>query len=291
MKFSSKRLDTDEMEIIISASKEAFAKYLEKAFKKNVAEVEADGFRKGKMPKEIFIKKYGVERLYPDAIDALLNEQYKILLDKEGIDPIAPINFDYEKMEADSEKGFKITGKVPVMPKIVLPDYRAIASGIKMDKVLVEPSEIDKRIDEILEQQAMVAVKNGKIANGDTAKIDFEGFLDGKPFDGGKGESYDLVIGSNSFIPGFEEKLIGAGAGDDIDVDVSFPKDYHAENLAGKAVVFKCHIHEVSEKIKTVLTEENVGEIQGYSAKSIAELRTEIEKALCVEKEKQVKQK
>lgn len=232
-----------EIEIIVEGK--FWEEALDKAFNKANKKAKIDGFRPGKAPKDIFIKKYGMESLYMDAADEAADEAYKkLLVDNKD---------DMEKIVARPEMNLihvddkKITFKflLTLRPEVTLGKYKGL--GVKKDKVEASAEEIKQSIDSMRERYAEDVLKDGKIENGDVAVIDFEGFIDGKAFDGGKGENYSLKIGSGTFIPGFEEQLIGLKSEDEKDVKVTFPEDYHAEDLKGKEALFKVKVHEVKE--------------------------------------------
>ncbi len=234
-----------EKEIEITVEGKFWEEALDKAFNKANKKAKIDGFRPGKAPKDIFIKKYGMESLYMDAADEAADEAYKkLLVDNKD---------DMEKIVARPEMNLihvddkKITFKflLTLRPEVTLGKYKGL--GVKKDKVEASAEEIKQSIDSMRERYAEDVLKDGKIENGDVAVIDFEGFIDGKAFDGGKGENYSLKIGSGTFIPGFEEQLIGLKSEDEKDVKVTFPEDYHAEDLKGKEALFKVKVHEVKE--------------------------------------------
>ncbi len=218
---------------------------LDAAFKKVVTKVNVPGFRKGKMPRAMFEKRFGVESLYQDAIDILLPEAYANAVDESGIDPVDRPEIDVEQIEKGKSFIFKAT--VTVKPEVKLGEYK----GLEVEKVETEVTDEDvaNELKTLQERQAELVVKEeGKADNGDTVVMDFEGFVDGEAFEGGKAENYSLELGSGQFIPGFEEQLVGLAAGEEKDVEVSFPEEYHATELAGKPAVFKVKIHEVKGK-------------------------------------------
>ncbi len=234
-----------EKEIEITIEGKIWEEALDKAFNKANKKAKIDGFRPGKAPKDIFIKKYGMESLYMDAADEAADEAYKKLLvdNKEDMEKIVA----RPEMNLTHVDDKKITFKflLTMRPEITLGKYKGL--GVKKDKVEASAEEIKQSIDSMRERYAEDVLKDGKIENGDVAVIDFEGFIDGKAFDGGKGENYSLKIGSGTFIPGFEDQLIGLKSEDEKDVKVTFPEDYHAEDLKGKEALFKVKVHEVKE--------------------------------------------
>ncbi len=234
---------TKEVEIKIEGKEWKDA--LNKAFLKANKKVRIDGFRPGKAPKEIFLKKYGKESLYMDAADLVAEKAYMKMLDenKDIINElVAKPEISFKNID---DKAIEFEFVLTLRPEVKLGKYKGL--DVKKEKAEVTKEEIDKAIDSIRNRYAENILKEDKISNGDIAIIDFEGSVDGAPFDGGKAENYSLTIGSGMFIPGFEEQLIGLKAGDEKDIKVTFPKDYHAENLKGKEAVFKIKIHEVKE--------------------------------------------
>ncbi|GGH68737.1 trigger factor [Compostibacillus humi] len=224
---------------------EEFDKALDQAFKKVVKDVQIPGFRKGKVPRSIFEKRFGVEALYQDAVDIVLPEAYHKAVDETDIFPIDSPEVDIEQIEKGKDLIF--TAVVEVKPDVTLGEYK----GLEVEELPVEVTDedVEEEIKRIQERHAELVVKEeGEIEEGDTAVIDFEGFMDGEAFEGGKGENYSLEIGSGQFIPGFEEQLIGKKAGEEVEVEVTFPEEYHAEDLAGKPATFKVKIHEVKYK-------------------------------------------
>jgi len=218
---------------------------LDKAFVKANKKAKIDGFRQGKAPKDVFLKKYGKESLFMDAADIAIDGAYTKMLaeNKEDVEKLVA-RPDIELLSVD-EKGISFKFILTLRPEVKLGEYKNL--GVKKDKVKVTDEEVKEAIDHMRQRFAENVVKEGEIANGDTAVIDFEGFVDGKAFDGGKGENYSLHIGSGTFIPGFEDQLIGLKAGEEKDVVVTFPKDYHAEDLKDKEATFKVKVHEVKE--------------------------------------------
>ena len=218
---------------------------IEKAYKKASKKAKIDGFRPGKAPKELFLKKYGKESLYMDAADEVINNAYtKMIEDNKDIleDLVARPEIELKNID---EKGVEFKFVLTLKPDVKLGKYK----GLKVEKEKAEATkeEIEKSIEDIRNRYAENIIKEGAIENGDTAIIDFEGFIDGQAFEGGKGENYSLKIGSGSFIPGFEDQLIGLKSEDEKDVVVTFPEDYHAEDLKGKEATFKVKIHEIKE--------------------------------------------
>ncbi|CAG9619539.1 trigger factor [Sutcliffiella rhizosphaerae] len=226
---------------------------LEDAFKKVVKKVNVPGFRKGKIPRGMFEQRFGVESLYQDAIDILLPTAYSNAVAETGIEPVDQPEIDIESIGKNEKLVF--TAKVIVKPEVKLGDYKGLEVGRLDANVTDEDVEAD--LKGLQERQAELVVKEeGTIENGDTVVMDFEGFVNGEAFEGGKAENYSLEIGSGTFIPGFEEQLVGLTAGSEKEVEVSFPEEYHAEELAGKPAVFKVTVHEIKTKELPALDDE-----------------------------------
>ncbi len=238
-----------EVEIKIEGEKWTTA--LDKIFTKKQKSVHVDGFRKGKVPKDIYLKKFGIESLYLDASDLVVQDAYTKALDDSKLDPIIQPNVDIKDI---NEEGVTFIFTIITKPDVKIKNYKGLT--IKKEEVKVEKEEVDHEIEHLLEEYTEIVTKDGKLENSNIAVIDYEGFRDGEAFDGGKGENYSLEIGSNTFIPGFEEKLIGMNAGEEKDIELTFPEEYHAKDLAGKDVVFHVKVNEVKAKIKRELDKE-----------------------------------
>jgi len=231
--------------LTVEVDAETVKKGLDAAFKKVVKQVNIPGFRKGKVPRPIFEQRFGVEALYQDALDILLPDAYATAVEETGIEPVDRPEIDIEQMEKGKSLIFKAT--VTVKPEVKLGDYK----GLEVEPLdtTVTDEDVENELKQLQERQAELVVKEeGKVENGDTVVIDFEGFADGEAFEGGKAENYSLEVGSGSFIPGFEEQLVGSEAGAELDVNVTFPEEYHAAELAGKPAVFKVKVHEIKTK-------------------------------------------
>ena len=228
-------------EITIKIEEKEWQDALDKAFEKANKKVKIDGFRQGKAPKEVFIKKYGEESLFMDAADLVLQPAYQKMLDEnKDVEIVAQPEVALKSISKDGvEFVFTITTK----PEVKLGKYKKL--GVKKEKVEVTKEEIENALNETLNRYAENVVKDGKVENGDIAIIDFEGFKDGVAFEGGKGENYSLTIGSNTFIPGFEDQIIGMSKDEEKDINVTFPEDYHSEDLKGQKVVFKVKVNEI----------------------------------------------
>lgn len=222
-----------------------FDRALDRAFKKVVKKVNVPGFRKGRVPRIIFEHRFGVESLYEDALDFVLQDAYSEAVEKTGIEPVDQPKVDIE--EIGKGKKLVLKADVTVKPEVKLGDYKGLEYIQKETEV--SDDEVDHEIGHLRERYAELVVKeNDPAALGDTVVIDFDGYVDGEPFEGGKAENYSLELGSGSFIPGFEDQIVGLKAGDEKDVVVTFPEEYHAENLKGKEATFKVKVHEVKAK-------------------------------------------
>src|SRR5699024_933624 len=226
-------------------SSDEFEKALDQAFKKVVKTIEIPGFRKGKVPRKIFEHRFCVESLYQDAVDIVLPDAYMKGVEETNIEPIDQPEIDIEQIERC--KALIFTANVEVKPEVTLGEYKGLE--VEEQDVTVTDEDVDHELEHQREHHAELVVKeDGEVEEGDTVVIDFEGFTDGEAFEGGKGENHSLEIGSGQFIPGFEEQLIGKKSGDETEVELTFPEDYHAEELAGKEAMFKVKIHEIKEK-------------------------------------------
>ncbi len=264
--------------LTFEVSSEEFDQALDQAFKKVSNDVQVPGFRKGKIPRGIFEKRFGVESLYQDAVDIVLPGAYSKAVDEAEIFPIAQPSIDIDQIEKGQPLVF--TAEVEVKPEVKLGEYKGLE--VEEKSVEVTDEDVEQEIENLRERHAELVVKeDSAIENGDTAVIDFEGFKDGEAFEGGQGENHSLEIGSGQFIPGFEEQLIGKKAGDETEVKVTFPEEYHAEDLAGQEAVFKVKIHEVKAKELPELddefakdVDEDVETLDELKAKKREELET-----------------
>ncbi|HDR3864211.1 TPA: trigger factor [Bacillus anthracis] len=262
---------------------------IDAAFKKVVKTINVPGFRKGKMPRPLFEQRFGIESLYQDALDIILPKAYGEAIDEAGIFPVAHPEIDIEKFEKNANLIF--TAKVTVKPEVKLGEYKGLA--VEKVETTVTDEDVENELKSLQERQAELVVKEeGTVENGDTAVIDFEGFVDGEAFEGGKGENYSLAIGSGTFIPGFEEQVIGLKSGESKDVEVSFPEEYHAAELAGKPATFKVTVHEIKTKELPELNDEFAKEADEAVAtldELKAKLRTNLEEGKKHEAEHKVR--
>ena len=266
--------------VVKKVEKKVWEEALDKSFEKNVKKVKVDGFRQGKCPRAVFEKKYGVESLYNDAIDLLLPTLYSTVLNESGLTPIIEPAIDIKSINKD---GVEIEFTIITKPEVKVKKYKDLK--VKKEKVKVTKEEIETEINNLRNDYAEIEIKEGKIKKGDTAIIDFEGFKNDVAFQGGKGENYPLEIGSNTFIPGFEDALIGLKAGDEKDVKLTFPEDYPSEELKGQEVVFKVKIHEVKTRVLPELNEEFFLDLGYEDVHNEEELKKHVEKHLKEHKE------
>ncbi|WP_413487685.1 trigger factor [Carnobacterium divergens] len=248
---------------------------IEKAFNKVKKNLDVPGFRKGKVSRQVFNKMYGEEALYEDALNVVLPEAYAAALEESGIDPVDQPKIDVLSMEKG--QAWVITADVTVKPEVKLGEYKNLTVE-KQDREVTD-ADVEENIKQKQAAQAELVLKEEAAVNGDTVVIDFEGFKDGVAFDGGKGENTSLELGSNSFIPGFEEQLIGAKAGDEVEVKVTFPEEYHSEDLKGAEAVFNVKVHEVKAKELPELDDEFAKDID-EEVETLAELKEKIKKEL-----------
>ena len=268
-------------EIEIKLDKE-WISALDATFKKKNKETKIDGFRKGAAPKEVYLKHFGIESLYMDAVDASISVAYKKALDENKLVPVVEPNVDVTGI-SDSNVIFKFT--IITKPEVTLGEYKNLK--VKKDKVTVSDEEINHEIDHLREHLADVVVKeNGEITEGDTAVIDFTGFVDGKELEGGKGENFPLEIGSHSFIPGFEEGLVGLKTGEEKTLELKFPENY-IEDLKGKDVTFKVKVNEVKTRVLPDINEDFFKDLGYEDVKTEDELKTKIKEEIKHQKEHQ----
>ena len=256
MNVQVENLEKNMAKLTITVDAAELEKAITKAYNKQKNSISIPGFRKGKVPQNMIEKMYGAEIFYEDAANFIMQDTYPQAYDESKLDIVSQPKIDITQLEKG--KDFIYTAEVAVKPEVKLGKYKGV-SVTKVD-TKVTATEVNDAIKAELERSARTVEKKGKAAKGDTVNIDFEGFIDDVPFEGGKGEHYDLELGSGSFIPGFEDQLIGRKAGEDVDVEVTFPENYQAEDLAGKPAVFKCHIHEVKGKDVPKLDDEYVAD-------------------------------
>ena len=283
MSLQVEKLEKNMAKLTIEVSADEFSKALEDAYQKNKSKISVPGFRKGKVPKKMIEQMYGKGVFYEDAANALIPEAYEKALEEceETIVSSPKINVT----QIEEGKSFIFTAEVALKPEVTLGQYK----GVEVDKV--EVSVTDEEVEADLKQQqennSRTVVVERPVQDGDIAVIDYEGFIDGVAFEGGKGTNYNLTIGSHSFIGDFEEQLIGKNAGEACEVNVTFPEEYHASELAGKPAQFKVTVKEVKEKQLPELNDEFAGEVSEFE--TLAEYKEDIKKSLLAKKEADAK--
>ena len=284
MSFTIEKLEKNMAKLTIEVSVEDFEKAVEVAYQKNKGKIEVPGFRKGKVPRKMIEQMYGKEVFFEDAANEVIPEAYEKAYDECEEEIVSAPKIEVTQIEAG--KPFIFTAEVALKPEVKLGKYK----GIKVDKVAVEVTE--EEVNEAIETERKnsartVSVEDRPIQDGDTTVIDFEGFVDGVAFEGGKGENYPLTIGSHSFIDTFEEQLIGKSINDEVEVNVTFPEDYHAEELKGKPALFKVTIKEIKENQLPELDDEFAEEVSAYD--TFAEYKESVKKNLEEKKEADAK--
>ena len=276
--------------LTFEVSAEEFEKAIDRAYIKNKSKFNIPGFRKGKAPKSIVIKNYTKAVFYDDALNDVLPEAYEAALKESGLDVVARPEFDVEEIKDGEPVVF--TALVTTRPEVKLGEYK----GIEVEKVdyTVSDEDVDKEINSVREKNArMISVDDRAVESGDIAVIDFEGFVDDVAFEGGKGENYELEIGSNTFIPGFEDQIIGAKIDDLIDVNVTFPDEYHSEELKGKSAVFKVKVNEIKVRELPELDDDFASEVCEFDtlAEYKADVRAKLEDKAKEKAESEIKNK
>ena len=284
MSVQVEKLEKNMAKLTIEVSAEELEKAIEKVYQKQKKNISVPGFRKGKVPRAMVEKMYGKEVFYEDAANEVIPAAYEKAYDECGEKIVSTPKIEVTQIEAG--KPFIFTAEVALKPEVTLGAYK----GIEVDKVeaAVSDEEVDAEIERERERNARsVSVSDRAVQDKDQTVIDFEGFVDGVAFEGGKGENYPLTIGSGAFIPGFEEQLIGKNIGEECDVNVTFPEDYHADNLAGKPAVFKVTVKEIKEKVLPELDDEFAAEVSEFD--TLAEYKEDVKKNLTEKREKDVK--
>ncbi|MBH9580925.1 trigger factor [Staphylococcus felis] len=260
----------------VTVPAEEVDKALDKAFKKVVKSINVPGFRKGKVPRAIFEQRFGVEALYQDAVDILLPQAYSNAVVEAGINPVDQPEIEVTQIEKGKELKFNAT--VIVEPEVELGDYKGLE--IAKQETELTDEELEETVKQRLEAMAdMVVKEDGQVEEGDTVNLDFDGYVDGEQFEGGQADGYDLEIGSGMFIPGFEEQLVGLKVGEEKDVEVTFPEEYHAEELAGQPATFKTKINEIKTKEVPELDDELANELDS-EANTVDEYKANLRKQL-----------
>jgi len=261
MSLQVEKMEKNMAKLTIEVSAEELEKALQGAYNKQKGQISVPGFRKGKVPRQMIEKMYGAAIFYDDAANALIPEAYSKAYDESGLEIVSQPKI--EVVQIEKGKPFIFTAEVATKPEVTLGEYK----GLKVDKVSnrVTAKEVEAKLEEEQKKNARtITVEDRAVQDGDEVVLDFEGFVNGVAFAGGKGENYPLTIGSGSFIPGFEEQLIGVEAEKEVEVNVTFPEEYHAEDLAGKEAVFKCTVHEIKVKELPELDDEFAAEVSEF---------------------------
>ncbi len=268
-------------EVSVKIEGKSWDNALDKAFKEEVKKVNVDGFRKGKVPRDIFEKRYGKERLYIPAVDYVIEEAYIKALEDSKLIPVVQPKLEIKKVD---ESGVELVFTMITKPEVNVKKYKGLK--VAKEEVEVTKEEIEHEIHHILERYSELRVKeDGTVEEGNIAIIDFEGFKDGVAFDGGKGENYELEIGSHTFIPGFEEQLIGMKQGEEKEIEVTFPEEYPSEELKGQKVTFKVKVNEIKEKVERDFDEELFEDLGMEGVNTKEALEKEIEATIKAHKE------
>lgn len=266
-------------EVVIKVEGKEWKDLVEASFDTVIKDVKIDGFRKGKAPRNVYEKKYGKQELIYSAADKAIQDKYKEIVLGGKIVPILEPKIEVVKMD---EESFEAKMVLITEPTVKLGKYKGL--NVKKEEATVSDEEVQNHINSLLQEYAELSVKDGKVENGDVAIIDFEGFKDGVAFDGGKGENYSLTIGSHSFIPGFEEGIIGMSKGEEKDLELTFPEDYMSEELKGQKVVFKVKVNEVKSRIIPELDEEFFADLGMDNIKTKEDLEKSIKEEILAEK-------
>ena len=268
--------ENNQVKFTMEFTAEEFEAAIQKAYLKNRGKINVAGFRKGKAPRKIIEARYGSGIFFDDAIDSLLNENYGKCLSEFNIEPIDRPNVDFaEDEKIEQGKGFKVTVTVDVPPEVQLKEYKGIKAEREIKKL--EGTEVENQLKALQKRNARIIESEGPAKFDDTVVLDYKGFVGEEQFEGGTADDYSLVLGSNTFIPGFEAQLVGVKKGEAKDVVVTFPEDYHAENLAGKEAVFKCNIKEVKSEELPALDDEFAKEVSEFD--TLEELKADILKS------------
>lgn len=281
MKASWEKTEKNQGVLTVETDAAAVADALDQAFKKVRKKVNVPGFRRGKVPRKVFESRFGVEALYQDALDILLPDAYEQAVKETGIEPVDRPQIDIEQLEKGKALIFKAT--VTVKPEVTLGQYKDLE--IKEKDFTVTEEDVEKELKTMQKQQGQLeAVEDGEVKEGDHVILDFEGFVDGESFEGGKAEKYNLEVGSGTFIPGFEDQLLGLKPGEEKEIQVTFPEDYNAKDLAGKPAVFKVKLHEIKRLDLPELDDEFAQDVSDFD--TLDELKADIEKNLKEKAEK-----
>ena len=276
---SCEKLEKSQVALTIEVGAAEFEAAVEKAYQKMRRKINMPGFRPGKAPRKMIERMYGAEVFFEEAINIAFPEAYEAAVEQEKLQVVG-----YPAVEMVGEvtkDGFTFKATAPVYPEVTLGEYK----GLKAEKpeVKVTAADVDERLKTLADRNTRLVSVDREAKSGDTAVIDFEGFLNGKPFEGGKGENHNLELGSGSFVPGFEDQVIGMKAGEEKDIDITFPENYH-EDLAGKAVVFKVKVHEVKEKEVPAMDDEFAKDVSEFD--TLKDLKADLKKKITEERQK-----
>lgn len=283
MKVKVEKLEGSKAKLEVVLTKEEFNEKYEKAFDKVIKDVEIKGFRKGKVPRQMYLKRFGEGAILQEAIDIALNETYYTAVTSKKVEVVSQpeIDVDFEKLGKD--KPFKYTAVVEVYPEVTLGKYYGVEVVKESDEISEE--EINSHIERELKNNSELEVVEGKpLEKGNTAVFDFTGYVDGVEFEGGKAENYSLEIGSGQFIPGFEDQMVGMNTEEEKDVNVTFPEQYQAENLAGKPAVFKVKLHEIKQRVLPELNDDFVKGLELENINTVEEYKNHIKDVLAIDK-------
>ena len=284
MSLQVEKLEKNMVKLTIEASAEEFDAAIEKAYQKNKGKINIKGFRKGHAPRAIIEKMYGVGVFYEDAANFVIPTAYEKAAKESGLEIVSQPEIDVVQIEKGKE--FIFTATVAVKPEVTLGDYKGIE--VEKQEIEVTEEEVNAELDRVREQNSRtINVEDRAVEDGDMTVIDFEGFVDGVAFEGGKGTDYPLTIGSHSFIDTFEEQLIGKKVGEEVEVNVTFPAEYHAENLAGKPAMFKVTVKEIKVKELPELNDDFAKDVSEFD--TLAEYKEDVKKAIVDRKEKAAK--
>ena len=281
-----KKNDKNKHEKTIIIDGDAWKNALTKAYEKNNKKAKIDGFRPGKAPYDIYVKKFGVESLFLDAADMVVEDAYLKAIEEDKLIPVCEPEVNIKEVD---DKKIEFVFTIITKPELTIKKYKNLK--IKKEDASVSEEEIDEEIKHLLEHYAELEIKDGKVENGDTVIIDYEGFVDGVAFEGGKAENYSLEIGSGSFIPGFEDQIIGMEKELEKEIEVTFPEDYHAENLKGQKATFKVKVHEIKTRKQRELDEEFFEDLGMEGVNSVETLRSSIKEHLETHKKNDVENK
>ncbi|MCR5792551.1 MAG: trigger factor [Lachnospiraceae bacterium] len=284
MSLKVENLEKNMAKLTIEVSAEEFEAAMDKAYHKNKGKINIQGFRKGKAPRAMIEKMYGPSIFYEDAANAIIPVAYENALEECDLEIVSQPSIDVVQIEKGKE--FIFTAEVAVKPEVTLGDYKGIE--VEKKEAEVTDEELDAEIDKVREQNSRtITVTDRAVKDGDMTVIDFEGFVDGEAFEGGKGEDYPLTIGSHSFIDTFEEQLIGKNIGEEVEVNVTFPEEYHAEELKGKPAMFKVTVKEIKEKELPELDDDFAQDVSEFE--TLAEYKEDVKKNLLTKKENELK--